>query len=437
MKFTVKNLGLIDEAEVKLDGITVMTGKNNVGKSTIGRMLYCVNNVLVKENIEYIRRSGIKHAISSYLKKNEFIDLTLHIDENNLMNDLGKDENAMIDFLSGMFSAAYGNLKNDPFLSETGDNFLKMCEQNDDDEREQLASRLKTEIECFLKSNRTNELVEMLLSLALKNNFGKKIGNVYNESDETKVRLQVEDEEFSIRLTMSDIASDLSKPFNLEEAIYIDSPQVAEKTESTSIKQNDRNIFDSKQRILNILALESDMTSWDEKGIEEDFGRILITMNKFVKGSLQRKKLQRIQFEYEEDNHKFDLNNVSTGVKTFAILKKLITNGKLKRNGLLILDEPEIHLHPDWQLVFAEILVLLQKQLNLKILINTHSVHFLMALEEYSKGHKIKEKCNYYLVERKGNHSSCKDVTENLNEIYQHFANSLDRLENLRWHDEE
>jgi len=36
MLFKVKNLGLIDEAAIKLDGITVITGKNNVGKSTIG-----------------------------------------------------------------------------------------------------------------------------------------------------------------------------------------------------------------------------------------------------------------------------------------------------------------------------------------------------------------------------------------------------------------
>ena len=63
MLFRVKNLGLIDEAEIKLDGITVFTGENNVGKSTIGRMLYCVNNVFMYKNIEEIKNVRARRAI--------------------------------------------------------------------------------------------------------------------------------------------------------------------------------------------------------------------------------------------------------------------------------------------------------------------------------------------------------------------------------------
>ncbi len=33
------------------------------------------------------------------------------------------------------------------------------------------------------------------------------------------------------------------------------------------------------------------------------------------------------------------------GLKTFVILKMLLTSGVIERNGTIILDEPEIHLH--------------------------------------------------------------------------------------------
>ena len=47
--------------------------------------------------------------------------------------------------------------------------------------------------------------------------------------------------------------------------------------------------------------------------------------------------------------------NLSAGLKTFAIMKVLLKSGALEAGGTIILDEPEIHLHPAWQLAFAEI----------------------------------------------------------------------------------
>ncbi|MBR1723431.1 MAG: AAA family ATPase [Ruminococcus sp.] len=36
MIFKIKNFGKIAEANIKLDGITVICGNNNTGKSTVG-----------------------------------------------------------------------------------------------------------------------------------------------------------------------------------------------------------------------------------------------------------------------------------------------------------------------------------------------------------------------------------------------------------------
>ena len=40
MELTLKNIGIIKDSTIKLDGLTVITGPNNSGKSTVGKVLY-------------------------------------------------------------------------------------------------------------------------------------------------------------------------------------------------------------------------------------------------------------------------------------------------------------------------------------------------------------------------------------------------------------
>ena len=127
--------------------------------------------------------------------------------------------------------------------------------------------------------------------------------------------------------------------------------------------------------------------------------------------------------------------NLSTGLKTFAIIKMLLQNGTLEENGTIILDEPEIHLHPEWQLLFAELIVLLQKEFGMHILLTTHSPYFLNAIEVYSEKYKINEKCKYYIAENTTNGSIIKDMTGNTRNIYRKLARPIQELENIRYSD--
>ncbi|WP_276946094.1 AAA family ATPase, partial [Eisenbergiella massiliensis] len=44
MKLSLKNIGKIETASVEINGITVIAGENNTGKSTVGRALFAVFN---------------------------------------------------------------------------------------------------------------------------------------------------------------------------------------------------------------------------------------------------------------------------------------------------------------------------------------------------------------------------------------------------------
>lgn len=137
-------------------------------------------------------------------------------------------------------------------------------------------------------------------------------------------------------------------------------------------------------------------------------------------------------YKYKTDNISLDTRNIATGLKTFVIIKTLLNNGSLESNGTMILDEPEIHLHPKWQLLLAELIVLIQKKFNMHILLNTHSPYFLNAIEVYSKHHGISERCKYYLMELDANNTAhAKDVTENTEEIYELLAIPFDELDRI------
>lgn len=124
------------------------------------------------------------------------------------------------------------------------------------------------------------------------------------------------------------------------------------------------------------------------------------------------------------------VKNLSTGLKTFVILKNLLANEVITDNGTIILDEPEIHLHPEWQLLFAEFIVLLYKEFHMHILLNTHSPYFLRAIEVYSAKYGVSDVCRYYLSEINENKTAyIHDVTNDINKIYLKLSKPLQQLE--------
>lgn len=46
MKLIIDNFAKIKKAEIVFDGITIIAGKNNSGKSTVGKVLYGIFNSL-------------------------------------------------------------------------------------------------------------------------------------------------------------------------------------------------------------------------------------------------------------------------------------------------------------------------------------------------------------------------------------------------------
>lgn len=111
----------------------------------------------------------------------------------------------------------------------------------------------------------------------------------------------------------------------------------------------------------------------------------------------------------------------------------MLKSGCIKEKDVLILDEPEVHLHPEWQLLYAKLIVLLQKEFDLSMIITTHSPYFLDAIDVFSKKYDVFPRPCYYLAENVGETSTLHDVSDNIDAIYKKLSEPMQLLENLRY----
>ena len=113
--------------------------------------------------------------------------------------------------------------------------------------------------------------------------------------------------------------------------------------------------------------------------------------------------------------------NVAQGIKYIGLIQALLNNSYLN-NDFLIIDEPENHLHPKWQLEFAKLIVEIAK-LNNRVLVNSHSPYMIEALQRYSDKEGVKEKTNFYLAKQGiiEDKSSLGEIFEQLSEPFDTF----------------
>lgn len=99
------------------------------------------------------------------------------------------------------------------------------------------------------------------------------------------------------------------------------------------------------------------------------------------------------------------------------------------------MDEPEVHLHPEWQIKLAELLVSLSKELNVTLFINSHSPLFIEAIRTYSEQKDLLDKTNFFLTYNSQDVEDKFDIeyvpTEDLNKIYNSLGKPYETLSKI------
>ncbi|MCL2360563.1 MAG: ATP-binding protein [Defluviitaleaceae bacterium] len=424
MFLSIKNLGKISSADIEINGITVIAGENNTGKSTVGKTLYFIFNSFskVSDKIDSERLSSISRAIElSYVN----MDNRLRVRRFEL-NDLAE---LIMEKLSSHESSDTNTQKELLHSVLLSSPLIQNREENID-----FDDIIDYIIEVANISD--NEALVNILVNKMQVDFGMQLNNVYYPNIPSEITLRIKDTTVQISV-IDDVSINVTNGLSLNtEAIFIDDPYAFDNLHYiTPIRTTHHHIryLSHREHLKSCLTRTETLSSIDEIVTTKKLGKALDKINSICAGDIVRKGPR--SYVYKESNSEVALNviNISPGLKTFAIIKTLLQNGCIETNGTIILDEPEIHLHPEWQLVFVELIVLLQKEFNLHVLLTTHSPYFLFAIEVYSRKYGITNKCKYYLAENTDAKATISDVSDNIDLIYAKLARPLQDLENERY----
>ena len=412
MKLTINNIGKLKNAEVVIDGITVITGENDTGKSTVGKVLWSVFNGFyeIDKKVYKEKVSELEKIVGKLMKENGYDKIT----------DNFKDFFGIFDRTEEKIAIEL--LKNNKNYSE---NEIRIIINNyKKDLKIGNISNFVQEINDTLKIS-DKEIIKVIVSRVMNKEFHNQINAIFSKEKMNigEINLKIKEKEIELKIENNEI-SDVQNYFLInKETMYIDNPFILD-----SYDFDDEN---HQTHLATNVFSENENSVISEIKVKKKLNNIYQKLNSVLSGEILENKNSK--FVYRKNGEDIDLKNLSTGLKTFAIIKMLLQNGTLEENGTIILDEPEIHLHPEWQLKFSELIVLLQKEFGMHILLTTHSPYFLNAIEVFSERHKIDDKCKYYVAENEGNSSIIKDVTGNTREIYRKLARPIQDLENIRY----
>lgn len=404
MRINLENISKVRKADIEIDGITVIAGENNTGKSTVGKALWSIFNSFydITNEIQEER----KKLIEIRLKYNiNFFDERVSREQINkistiLLRELPKTKKEIENII-------WENIEVEAISVDILDKIAK-----------EIDEILNLEDRYILKKH---------LQGVIQSEFNGQVNSIYNR-DDGKIKLTITGKEMEIILNsqnIKDIRND--KVIINTKALYIDDPFVLDRNNGVSFMEKNHK-SDLKELLISKIKKNENIV--ENAIIEKKLERINEKLNSVFKDEIEFNFYDK-KVKVRNSSEELDIKNLSTGLKTFVILKNLISNGILETRGTIILDEPEIHLHPEWQLLFAEIIVLLQKELELHILLATHSPYFLRAIQVYAGNHGIADKCRYYLAKNEGNFSVIEDVSNNVELIFEKLARPLQKLEDL------
>ena len=428
MRLKIDNFAKIKHVEITIDGITVIAGENNTGKSTIGKVLYSAFNAFYdmdlkiesrrQEEILEITRRGVRNALmhsmpgtrnSSYLRiTSDKIGRTI---SSKLMEAESMDEVLFRDYLEQACAQYNVRLTEESVSELLEDSYEKIvARKRNDDYKVAL------------------ELIERFFNQV----FDEQIKCLQSSGKDTKVSLDIKGKELDVVFRGNQCVQWQADYNILHEAFFIDDPFVLDQV-SDHLWFSIGNRY--RKELLNHLnETDDDIMDgiFEAVSAKENLKEIYDILKRVADGQIlvQNGQWSLHSEKFEEPIH---FENLSAGLKSFVLLKLLLEKGILKEKDVLILDEPEIHLHPEWQLVYAEMIVLLQKKFDLSIVVTTHSRDFLEAIELYAKKYELFPKCRFYLSGQEEGLSVFEDVTECLDKIYSQLVTPSMLLDNLRY----
>lgn len=478
MEIKLKNIGIVKDSTISVNGLTVITGKNNSGKTTVGKAVYALLDAVSSLEAK-ARRDRAQYVLKRVEEVRDCFDVFRYL-ASILDGEEGKSDrhplskypllrtllshNGVYDIPSDEFEDFARKLSVELRLLDVKDlaenefvrvfmrRFSKSNDGNMDvasvigDQRDKAVLILD---ELFVTLQKDPHLIAYAresINQTLRSEFANQIQPVSVEVDSSRIEISDESKQlFSVPISNNKVINDgnpvyLNTPY--KKVYFIDNPFLWD--DPTAIRRYLRNPIDADADSLlnpgNILShcnkLRQIIRRRQQPTILEQ--TVLNEALELIKGKINSVLPGTFEFSSEGDYYvvngsKLKLTNLATGSKMFSVIKLLLELGEIDKTTMLILDEPEAHLHPEWQNKFAEIIVLLVKELKVNILLTTHSSNFVLALDAYMRKYEIEAVTNFYQTEPlECGMVEYKCVNNSINAIYQDFLEYMSQVKILR-----
>ena len=178
------------------------------------------------------------------------------------------------------------------------------------------------------------------------------------------------------------------------------------------------------ESLLNILDTNYSFTDEEQDRFIQNFTK---KSKEIISGDIES---SGDSFIYRTDTTNYDILNTSSGTKSIGLLQYLVTNKALKKGSILFWEEPEVHLHPQWQLKMVDLFVELMNA-GVKIVFSTHSPYMADYLNAISQKRGFRDRVSFNVLEEKDGIVSNYILDDNNWNILQ--KELMDTFEDILW----
>lgn len=383
MKLILENIGMLQHAEISLRKLCVIAGENDNGKSTVGKIVFCIVKAInrYREDLQESKEFWVSEKTDEiYFRLREAIRPT------------GFE---VMDVLRRLRMPSKQRLNAEEQLAaidESIQRIFALAEFEPNDRQEVLA--LRDAIQAMLdQPENINQSIENALNKVFASEFDASL--LLQGTTQGRIQL-LENDLILIDLVVTEDGVRLMgevEPVALKDATFIDSPLILNNHDVLARSQtlldvdqrrsgrlglpyttlHTKDLFDK----LRTPVLPLDMFSPDDT---TRTNRVLSDLEALIDGEVAYDKTERDFVFRRPSGAAISIKNTASGIKVFGLLKMLVANEFVTKDTILIFDEPENHLHPKWQLTLAQVLLKLVES-GVYVLVSSHSPYLIEALK--------------------------------------------------------
>lgn len=405
-----KNFAKLKDTKVAFNDITVIAGKPGTGKSYVMKFQYAYDETISsivsgasKMHYALMDSSEYEQVMLDMLKNVIDIHSTFDMSQINKMID---DNNYIEAF---------------KLLRENKDLIIESFKDNSS------VSTLDSYIDSLKKfSDRQEKSLEATEEEKFHFIFRNILESIFASLDQIDTEFLYKNSKLELKYKDNELKfNELNIQGSCENAIFVETPLIIE-FEKFLPSERFKTPYHIDSLLQELNKKDFSFTSDETSSFINEFKK---STQKIVNGNISKGTQG---FSFESDNGKtYDIVNASSGTKSIGLLQYLVTNKVLKKGSVLYWEEPEVHLHPEWQLRMIELFVKLMNA-GVKIVFSTHSPYMCDYLNAISQKKGFDDRVSFNLFEKKDGvvENHILETDEDWNMIQ---AELLDPLEEIMW----